>query len=178
MHQPERLARVELRASLHVTARRAKRRAVLNVMFQPELLLIREIKPEDVHVLKDIYLQTRAENFQWLNETDLKVGDFEGDTEGEKIWVAELHGQVVGFISVWEPDNFIHHLFVLPKFSGKKIGSALLATCLEIIGRPAQLKCVSANSGALRFYRAKGWQTISRGVSSDGEYQLMQINET
>jgi len=58
VHQPERLARVELRASLHVTARRAKRRAVLNVMFQPELLLIREIKPEDVHVLKDIYLQT------------------------------------------------------------------------------------------------------------------------
>lgn len=139
--------------------------------------MIREMKPKDLPALRNIYLETRAVTFQWLNETDLNLDDFDRDTEGERIWVAEFAGQLVGFISAWEPDNFIHHLFVLPTFSGKKIGSALLSTCLENIGRPAQLKCVSANADALRFYRAKGWQTVSRGVSSDGEYQLMQRNE-
>lgn len=139
--------------------------------------MIREMTPKDLSALRSIYLETRAVTFQWLNETDLNLDDFDRDTEGERIWVAEFAGQLVGFISAWEPDNFIHHLFVLPTFSGNKIGSALLSTCLENIGRPAQLKCVSANADALRFYRAKGWQTVSRGVSSDGEYQLMQRNE-
>ncbi|MEQ8427624.1 MAG: GNAT family N-acetyltransferase [Gammaproteobacteria bacterium] len=136
------------------------------------------MRQEDLPVLQSIYLQTRAEKFHWISRSDLDIDDFERDTEGEKIWVAELNGQLVGFISAWEPGNFIHHLFVLPKFSGKKIGSALLSTCLESIGRPAQLKCVSANTDALEFYRAKGWHTISLGVSSDGEFQLMERNET
>ncbi len=135
------------------------------------------MKPDDLPVVKDIYLHTRAEKFHWLNKADLHVDDFERDTEGERIWVAELEGQVVGFVSAWEPDNFIHQLFVMPEFSGKHIGSALLTVCLDSIGRPAQLKCVSANTDALGFYQAKGWQTIARGVSSDGEYQLMQKNE-
>lgn len=147
-------------------------------MFQTRRPLIREMSSEDLPALQGVYLQTRAEKFHWLSKTDLNVDDFERDTEGEKIWVAELNGQVVGFISAWEPENFIHHLFVLPNFSGKQIGSALLATCLESIGRPAQLKCVSANTDALEFYRARGWQTISLGVSSDGEFQLMERSET
>lgn len=140
--------------------------------------LIRKMNPEDLPMLQNIFLQTRAEKFQWLDKTDLNIDDFERETEGEKIWVAELNAEVVGFISAWEPENFIHHLFVTPEFSGQQIGSALLATCLENLERPAQLKCVSANTDALAFYRARGWQTISRGVSSDGEFQLMEKNET
>ena len=136
------------------------------------------MKSEDIPALRRIYLQTRAEKFLWLNQTDLTIDDFEKDTKGERIWVAEQNRQIVGFVSVWERDNFIHHLFVLPAFSGKRIGSSLLAACLESIGRPARLKCVSANTEALDFYRAKGWLTVSRGTSSDGEYALLQKNET
>lgn len=145
-------------------------------MLQESGTLVRQVGSGDTSSLQGVYLRTRAEKFHWLNSSDLRASDFERDTDGERIWVAEMQGRIVGFVSVWEPDNFIHHLFVLPEYSGQKIGSALLAACLEVIGRPAQLKCVSANLEALQFYLAKGWKTISKGFSADGEYHLMQKN--
>tara|TARA_R110002049_G_scaffold161450_13_gene327030 strand:+ start:2510 stop:2914 length:405 start_codon:yes stop_codon:yes gene_type:complete len=132
------------------------------------------MNPQDLPALQRIYLQTRAEKFHWLDQADLRTSDFERDTEGERIWVAETARQIVGFASVWEQENFVHHLFVLPSHAGKKIGSALLATCLQNMGRPAQLKCMTANADALRFYQTLGWQTIDRGVTVHGEYQLLQ----
>jgi GNAT superfamily N-acetyltransferase len=129
---------------------------------------------QDLPALQRIYLQTRAEKFHWLNQAELRASDFERDTEGERVWVAETARQIVGFVSVWEQENFIHHLFVLPRHARNKVGSALLSTCLQNMGRPAQLKCMTANSDALRFYQAMGWQTIDRGVTVNGEYQLLQ----
>jgi hypothetical protein len=29
----------------------------------------------------------------------------------------------------------------------------------------------------LSFYQSKGWCTVSKGVSSDGEYHLMQVSK-
>jgi ribosomal protein S18 acetylase RimI-like enzyme len=145
-------------------------------MSQEGSLLVREMQPGDTTELQFVYLETRREKFNWLDCEEVSAGDFERDTEGEKVWVAEKEGRVVGFVAVWEPDHFIHHLFILPSFAGQRIGSELLATCLGVIGRPAQLKCLSANVEALSFYRAKGWRTIEMGESSDGEYHLMQLN--
>ena len=132
----------------------------------------------DIEPLRRVYLETRSNAFAWVNATDLQDTDFDRDTEGEKIWVAEELGQIVGFISVWEPENYIHHLFVLPKFANQGHGSSLLSICMKNIGRPAKLKCVSRNKNALEFYRRKGWETISTDIDSNGEYQLMQVNET
>ena len=44
----------------------------------------------------------------------LKIEDYKKSTEGEKVFVAERNKQVVGFISIWEADSFIHNLFVDP----------------------------------------------------------------
>jgi GNAT superfamily N-acetyltransferase len=140
--------------------------------------MIREMKQSDLAMLRDIYFQTRLEAFYWLNPNEIGPDDFQRDTAGERVWVAVSKDQVVGFISVWEPENFIHHLYVLPRFTGRQIGSRLLACCLEHIGRPATLKCVSANTRALGFYQARGWRTLSTGTGPEGEYQLMQANET
>lgn len=137
--------------------------------------MIREMKEGDLAALKEIYNQTRTESFHWLNQANVRSDDFEKDTKGERVWVAVSKNRVVGFISVWEPENFIHHLFVLPQYSGRKIGTRLLGFCMGNIGRPATLKCVSANTKALAFYHAKGWQTISIGTGAEGEYQLMQV---
>ncbi len=145
------------------------------VIFPEENPMIREMKEGDLAALQDIYYQTRIESFHWLNPANVSSDDFEKDTKGERVWVAVSKDQIVGFISVWEPENFIHHLFVLPQYAGQKIGSRLLCFCIENIGRPATLKCVSANTKALAFYHAKGWQTLSIGTGTEGEYQLMQV---
>jgi ribosomal protein S18 acetylase RimI-like enzyme len=138
---------------------------------------VRLFVEEDRDALKHVYLETRRQLFSWLSPGSLQDSDFDRDTKEEKIWVYENEGKVIGFISVWEPDNFIHHLFVLPEFSRNGYGSKLLDACLADIGYSVTLKCVSQNFSALNFYKSKGWTTISKGVSSDGEYHLMQAIE-
>ncbi len=142
------------------------------------LSVIRNINKDDTVFLSEIYCQARLQTFDWIESDQIRIDDFVRDTKGEKIWVAEVDGCVVGFISVCEPENFIHHLYVSPDFSGLNIGTQLLRTCLSNIGRPVTLKCVSANVDALRFYESRGWRTISVGVGEEGEYHLMQANET
>jgi len=139
------------------------------------LKLIREIKSADINTLADIYYKSRIATFDWMNPNEIELDDFHRDTKGEKIWVAELKGHVVGFVSVWEAENFIHHLFVLPNYFSQGIGSQLLATCLNHMSRPATLKCVSATNKALNFYKQKGWRTIDYGTSDGVEYQIMQF---
>ncbi len=65
----------------------------------------------DRNALRKIYLHSRKHAFDWMDSSLYKEDDFDRDTEGEKIWVATNGSKPVGFISVWEPDNFIHHLY-------------------------------------------------------------------
>lgn len=140
-------------------------------------MVIREFVEADRCSLRRVYLETRRRTFNWHNRDSFKLDDFDKDTEGERIWICELSHEIVGFVSIWEP-SFIHHLFILPEFSKQGYGSQLLATCMAQMSHPIELKCVSQNTGALEFYRARGWRTISKGVSADVEYQLMQASET
>lgn len=124
--------------------------------------------------LNDIYLSGRRLAFPWIDPETYKSADFDRDTAGEKIWVA-LSGQIaIGFISCWEPDHFVHCLFIKPDFHGLGIGKALLQVCLAHLGRPATLKCVAANRNAIAFYQKLGWQIAGSGESPEGPYLLME----
>lgn len=135
------------------------------------------MEQKDADELASLYLRARRHYFHWLDRDSISEADFSRDTSGERVWVAELDTMVVGFISAWESENYIHNLFVDVKFSRRGIGTALLNTCLDNIGRPARLKCVAENYPALDFYHFQGWQTIAEAMGSDGEYQLMQYTE-
>lgn len=137
---------------------------------------VREFTEADRSTLRRIYLETKRRTFSWLGTDSLAVDDFDKDTEGERIWVYELSEKIVGFVSIWEPENFIHHLFVLPEFSRQGYGAQLLAVSMASMNHPITLKCASQNTNALEFYRANGWRTIAKGTNPDGEYQLMQAD--
>jgi len=139
--------------------------------------MIRTMQKNDINAVRKVYSDTRRSEFKWLKDHHLDLSDFDKDTEGEKILVALENSQVVGFISIWEADSFIHHLFVLPEFSNRGYGSQLLSAGLDTISLPAQLKCVSENKATLEFYLRRGWYVVSKGVSGDGEYKLMQIDK-
>ncbi|WP_342772732.1 GNAT family N-acetyltransferase [Afifella aestuarii] len=81
-------------------------------------------------------------------------------------------GRPVGFVSVWEPGNFIHHLHVDPRETGRGIGRALLSALPGWEVARYRLKCVSANAEALAFYRARGFIEVGEG-SSDGQGYLI-----
>jgi len=136
---------------------------------------VRRFIEEDRQVLRYIYFESRRSAFPWLSEESLEFLDFDKDTQGESIWVSEREGSVVGFVSVYEAENFIHNIFVRPEWVGRGCGSELLAACLESMGRPAWLKCVAENTRALEFYRVKGWTTVDHGVSEDGRYFVLEM---
>ena len=92
------------------------------------------------------------------------------ETEGERIFVAEAAGQVIGFVSVFEPNRFIHHLYVEPSWQRRSVGAALLEEALRRLGGAATLKCQTGNPGAIAFYCRLGWTPGETGESHIGPW--------
>lgn len=128
--------------------------------------MIREDKPR----LAEIFLVARRHAFPWILPSRFKLNDFKRETEGEAIIVAEWDGRIAGFASVWEPDGFVHHLYVDPKMHRRGIGRALIAGLVEISDKPLELKCQTNNKPAMAFYRRLGFQTADSGVSDMGPW--------
>jgi GNAT superfamily N-acetyltransferase len=79
-----------------------------------------------------------------------------------------------GFVSVWEPDAFIHHLYVRNGSRGKGIATKLLNSLANQLPKPWRLKCVRANAAAIAFYLGHGWLEVSSGVGEDGPYAVLE----
>jgi ribosomal protein S18 acetylase RimI-like enzyme len=137
------------------------------------MLRIRSFTESDRPLLEAIY--RIAGSRQPGCRRNQKRSDFSRDTEGEAILVAVGHNdEPVGFISVWEPDRFIHHLYVRACSRRKGIGEALLDALRARVAKPWRLKCLRANSEAIAFYLAQGWNEISSGTSEDGPFALLE----
>ncbi len=129
----------------------------------------------DIAELRELFLRTRLATFFWIDSAELLLADFDAATQDEPVLVALSDEQIVGFVSWWPPDNFIHNLFVDPTHQGRGIGRQLLAACLLQIGRPATLKCVQNNSRALEFYRRNGWLIAGEGNTASEPYFLLRL---
>lgn len=132
---------------------------------------IRTAEDRDQWVLSEVFLLTRRQAFYWIDPLEFKKSDFNTQTEGEDIYVTETpEGVVVGFISVWEPERFVHHLFIHPDYQGRGLGKGLLSHISKLYGLPLRLKCMSQNKAALAFYRKQNWIETGKGQNENGEY--------
>lgn len=136
-------------------------------------ILVREFEEADRGALRLLYAASRDAAFPWQGAGAHRPDDFDVHTEGERILVAVVGAEIQGFASIWEPDSFLHHLFVHPSALRQGIGRVLLAQCGRYFTRPPTLKCLRANGRALRFYQAQGWRVLREGVGPDGPYLLM-----
>ena len=135
---------------------------------------VRPFEERDREALAAIYRDCRTEA-AWL-PTAVKESDFARDTQGEALLVAVgSDDEPEGFVSVWEPDAFIHHLYVRLGSRQKGIGTQLLESLRSRLPKPWTLKCVRANDGALTFYLRRGWLEISSGVGEDGPYAVLEM---
>jgi GNAT superfamily N-acetyltransferase len=135
---------------------------------------IRGAAPEDALALRELYLSSRRSNFTWLDTTGFRLADFDRDTEGEDVSVAVEGGELIGFISLCLPDNFVHHLHVRDAHRGKGVGKALLDAGLARLQMPATLKCMTLNVRAAKFYSGLGWRIRDAGTGPDGPYCLFE----
>ncbi|MEZ8773256.1 GNAT family N-acetyltransferase [Vibrio sp. 10N.247.310.17] len=134
---------------------------------------LRRFQSHHLNVVEKLYLESRLATFTWLDTVEFDLSDFDRDTEGESIWVAIESNKVVGFVSIWAPECFIHHLFVSPRKLRGGVGLKLLDLAKQQYPS-LSLKCLSQNINATEFYLSQGF-TITETVGNGAEsYHLMQ----
>jgi len=129
----------------------------------------------DAQALQHIFSMNRGPEVIWLNKSQ-PPDRLSEQSEGEMIIVAESHGQVLGFVSVWVPEKFIHHLYVHKAHQGKGLGRALVNEVADLYPGELSLKCVTSNQKAMGFYLHTGWREVSIGEGPDGEYALLKYS--
>ncbi|EPM4949036.1 GNAT family N-acetyltransferase, partial [Vibrio cholerae] len=110
-----------------------------------------------------------------LKADSFRIEDFDRDSQGERIWLSEVLGNVAGFISIWEPDKFIHHLYVATEYQGQGVGSMLLNGAKAKYGN-LSLKCMVQNQKALNFYLSQGFEIVSQVDDEVGGYYYMSFS--
>ena len=135
---------------------------------------IRVANKLDYPALRIIYLESRRNSFHWENIEEMTIEDFDKDTVGEYIVLAEEESHILGFASLYLPDNFIHNLFVHPDFSGQGVGAQLLNASIEKMNNPIRLKCVSDNQKAMKFYEKNGWKKVVEEGKPGEKYWVME----
>lgn len=103
-------------------------------------------------------------------EPPWREAEFGAQVAGEDILVAADGNQVVGFLSLWRPDAFVHFLHVDRSWRRRGIGKRLLAAARSEVRRPLELKCLVANRAALRFYQGLGWQPTGTAEGTAAPY--------
>lgn len=138
---------------------------------------ITELKTDDLPALRKLYLKVRQDTFTWFDTSHYQLSAFDTDTEGEYTLVAYVEDKVAGFVSAYEPDNFIHHLYVDTTYHNQGVGTILLKAMLERLKRPVRLKCLQQNKAGVAFYERNGLIQKEKGVSLEGIFIVFEYNE-
>lgn len=136
-------------------------------------MFIRSARPEDITSLRALFFHSRRTAFFWEASSGFALEDFDLQTVGETQLLAFDGDRLLGFISVWEPDNFVHHLHVHPAAVNRGVGRTLLHALPGWSTTPYQLKCVAENTNALAFYRANSFVQIGKGRAKNQDYFLL-----
>ncbi|MGU5847812.1 N-acetyltransferase family protein [Aeromonas hydrophila] len=123
--------------------------------------MIRVMQETDIPQLAQLFLKGRRQTFHWVDPAHFRLEDFDEQTRGEQIWVAEQGGAPCGFVSIWGDESFVHHLYVSTDWHGQGMGRALLSHGLASFQKPASLKVATHNTAALAFYHRLGWQNTA-----------------
>ncbi len=145
-------------------------------MSKARIWTIRSADREDRAVLADIYLTVRRATFTWVDPGRFHEEDFAAHTRNERVFVCQgRQVGIAGFLALWEPEDFIHMLYIRPRFQGQGAGTALLEALPGWPERQYRLKCLVKNKRAMAFYEALGFRIRGEGSSPEGDYKDMQF---
>jgi ribosomal protein S18 acetylase RimI-like enzyme len=122
---------------------------------------IRKAKPDDTPQLEVLYQRTCRETFTSRPQDTFQMGDYAKSVREDEVWVAEEHGKIIGFVSTYPADNFVHNLFVYSEHQGRGIGSSLMQRAEANLARPMTLKIAMDNLDVCAFYEKQGWSQVS-----------------
>jgi len=137
-------------------------------------MLIRPARPEDAAAVAGVHVRTwqaayehvfGAEKLKRIDNPERRGRWQRWLAEGERVWVAEEDGRVVGF--VWIGDSRdgdgageLFAIYVLPEAWGSGAGAGLMAAARDALREryaTSILWVLEDNPRARRFYEREGW---------------------
>lgn len=139
---------------------------------------VRIATPADTEAIQHFYSRI-IRQAAWLPADARLQTDFASVSQEEVVHVScAPDGRLKGFLSVYEADSFVHHLYVAPEFARQGVGTALLAFLHKRLPFPWRLKCVRANASALAFYSSLGWREVGSGDGEQGAYVVLEFTHS
>jgi ribosomal protein S18 acetylase RimI-like enzyme len=131
---------------------------------------VRRAVPADHPVCAEIFIETVTATFPNEPPEGKTAEAYANSVAGEEQWVAINGSEIIGYISIYWPTNFIHSLYVRPSCQGQGAGRALLANALRGAKGDMELKTDKANMRAFTFYRRHGWRVVGEGMAATGPW--------
>ena len=135
----------------------------------------------DADAIADVFLRSRKELVacaplahpdeavrQWVRERIIPPG---------RTTVALAEGRVIGFLTVSSDaeTSWIDHLYLLPAWVGRGIGTRLLDLARQQLPPPVRLYTFQGNQRARRFYESRGFTAIAFGDGSQNEEKCPDV---
>jgi GNAT superfamily N-acetyltransferase len=108
-----------------------------------------------------LYERSGTAAFTWRPHGYFQADDFKRFAEEEDVFLALAGEALVGILSLFRSDNFVHCLYVDPDAQGLGVGRALVAHVRRETGKPLTLKLDTPNVKAIAFYEATGWRRMT-----------------
>ena len=139
------------------------------------MLTVRLAQPSDAPAVQSIF-ERALRAADWLPAGAEPDTDFVRNSSCETVHVCTTDdGAVRGFIAVYDPGSFVHHLYVDAAFQGQGVGRAILAAVVDSQpNKPWLLKCVLINTRARAFYANTGWRETATAMGSQGPYAVLR----
>jgi len=132
----------------------------------------RRLQPEDAAGVAEVSRRSRRDSMPWLpvlHSPDEDIAFFGSELETSTGWAVDIDGQPVGFALT--RDGWLTHLYVLPEWQRRGVGTHLLRRVVESEIGPLDLWVFERNEAARDFYRAHGFAEVERTEGSGNEEQ-------
>ena len=125
------------------------------------LTIRRAASASDIAAAAAIYVRSGTAAFTWRPPGYFTAQDFLRFAGEEEVWLALMGEAVVGLLSLFPTENFIHCLYVDPDAQGLGVGRSLVTHLRRQTGRAMTLKLDTPNQAAIAFYEATGWKRLA-----------------
>jgi predicted nuclease of restriction endonuclease-like (RecB) superfamily len=129
------------------------------------IMIIRKAEESDEKQLAELFFVTRKATFVSRSHDLIQRNDYLESTAEDDVSVAEADGLIVGFVSTYPKNNFIHNLFVHLNHQKKGVGSTLLAFAENRLSKPMTLKIAMDNLSVCDFYEKNKYYKIYEHIN-------------
>ncbi|GAA1779932.1 GNAT family N-acetyltransferase [Nostocoides veronense] len=142
--------------------------------------IVRPATTDDAPALAELFWQIRQECVPQIpmivHPRDTVEPFLRGQIETATTWVAQVGGDLIGFLVLSEPDH-LDHLYLRREHTGSGLGSCLLELAKDTLPGGLQLWAFQANVSAIRFYERHGFTQVAwtDGDNDEGAPDVLMV---